>query len=88
MATIKEGGVYKVGDQFQNAKGEKVSAPRSTAGAPEGTALPDDFPGRAKLVKGKITTLEAVRAAPDADIIALDGIAETLLQQIRAAQGA
>lgn len=47
------------------------------------TPLPDDFPGRALLVGAGYTTVEAVRAASDEELLAIRGVGKRLLEQIR-----
>lgn len=47
------------------------------------TPLPDDFPGRTLLVGAGYTTVEAVRAASDEELLAIRGVGRKLLEQIR-----
>lgn len=93
---IRPGGVYKVGDEYQDANGKKVAAPTKAEVAkvqdePVSTggddSLPEDFPGREELTAGGLTTLSAVRAASDEDLTALDGIGVATVKKIRGAQG-
>ena len=40
MAETREGGVYKVGDEWQDANGEKTAAPKVEKEEPEGPGRP------------------------------------------------
>ncbi len=94
---LREGGVYLVGDQWQDANGketdpptkkeERAAAEQDRGAAPTATPLPDDFPSREILVAAGFTTMEGARAASDEALLALDGIGPATLQKIRDAQG-
>lgn len=47
--------------------------------------IPEGFPGRGVLTRNGFTSLAQLRAATDEDLIAVDGIAESMLRRIRAA---
>lgn len=47
--------------------------------------LPQDFPARKALVKAGFDTVDKVKAASDEELIAVDGVAEKTLGQIREA---
>lgn len=52
-----------------------------------GDELPEDFPHREAVTKGGFTTKAAARKATDDELLALDGIGEARLKEIRAALG-
>lgn len=100
--SIREGGVYRVGSKYLNAEGKETKAPtkaelekanaRRTASTtvvsePLPPEFNEDFPSFKVLSAAGIDSLEKVRAATDAELIALDGIGEASVKKIREAQG-
>jgi hypothetical protein len=77
MAETKPGGVYRVGDEYQDANGNKVSAPRkvaATASEPESGPYPDGFPGTTELRAAKIGSAADAQALTRDELLAIDGI--------------
>lgn len=98
MGTVQKGGYYIGSDGTpHDAWGEPIDDPIAdeppdeaadvaSEDAPTEEPLPDDFPGRALLVEAGRETLEAVRAAEDAALLAITGIGPATLEAIREEQ--
>lgn len=69
----------------------ETDAPKTKAAKAEAKTdaqkLPTGFPGRAALMAGGLSTLDAVRAATDEALIALPGVGEATTAAIREALG-
>lgn len=100
--SIREGGVYRVGDKWLTAEGKETKAPsraelqksgeRRTASTtvssePFEPEFNEDFPSFKVLYAAGIDSLDAVRSATDEQLLALDGIGDASLKKIREAQG-
>lgn len=90
MGTTQPGGVYKVGDKLVDAEGKETKRSKAGAASTEATttdpnALPDDFPARKDLVGAGFTTRDAVAAASDEQLVAIKGIGEKTVAEIREA---
>lgn len=59
--------------------------PAPKAGEAQPAPLPDDFPERELLIGTAFKTLEALKAASDEELLAVDGIGPAKLKAIRAA---
>lgn len=83
MATVPEGKVKIIGGR---AYGPGAELPGGKAEArPRADSIPEDFPYAALLSGGGYKTAEALRAASDEDLLAIDGIGEARLKEIRQA---
>ena len=63
------------------AQAKPAAAPRPAA------SLPEDFPERDLILGTPFTTLEAISAASDEELLAVDGIGPAKLKAIRAYRG-
>jgi hypothetical protein len=89
---ITWGGVrYDVGDEVQvdadtAARWERIGiASRSGKAPAKADSLPDDFPERDLILGTQWKTVEALKAATDDDLLAVEGIGPAKLRAIRAA---
>lgn len=86
MATVPEGKVRIIGGR---AYGPGAELPGGKAVAVKSSdELPADFPHRELLASGGVTTRAQVAEASDEKLLAIDGIAEGRLKDIRKAEKA
>jgi hypothetical protein len=82
MAETVEGGVYRVGDEWQNANGEKVSAPKG--GESENANDSEGYPYRDALAGAGFADWNAVSTASDEELDNVPGIGPASVREIRA----
>lgn len=75
-------GAFVAFESQEDADGKVAKAPTNQAAS----TLPADFPERDLLIGTPFTTLEAIKAASDEVLLAIDGIGPAKLKAIRAAQ--
>jgi hypothetical protein len=91
MATVPAGKVRVIGGRAYGPGAELPGTPKqdtNPVSAPvggSGDALGEDFPYRDLLAAGGITTRARLASASDDELIALDGIGEARLKEIRKA---
>ncbi len=85
MAETVEGGVYKVGEGYLNAKGEKTKAPLTADAAEPETET--TYPYADLLSAAGLNDWAAVQKATDEDLLAVDGIGPARLAEVRAYKG-
>lgn len=92
MANLQVGGIYRVGKRFVDAHGKEIDPPKAKKQAapkeeapkePDAGELPEDFPKRKELVEAGLTTTDAVASKSDEELIALKGIGEASVKDIR-----
>lgn len=88
MAETVEGGIYKVGDEWQDANGNKVDAPKANdRDAPDNAAqvpstTDETYPHKELLAAGGIADSNAARNANYEELIAIDGIGPAKAREI------
>lgn len=86
MGKIQAGGLYRVKGKLVDASGKPVKAEaRRAAPAAVSSDLPEEFPGREHLIAAGLTTVAAVGAKSDEDLVALQGIGPATVRDIREA---
>lgn len=95
MATVPAGKVRVIGGRAYGPGAELPGTPKqdtnpvpAPAGSRGGGELGEDFPHRELLAAGGIATRAQLAAASDDDLIALEGIGEVRVKEIRKAEKA
>lgn len=83
MAETREGGVYKVGDEWQDANGKKVDAPSAAADSDD-SADAGTYPYADLLRENGFGDWAAVQGASDEALLGVKGIGPKSLEEIRA----
>lgn len=82
---LHRGQFYGPGQGVEVPETFRLASDRAKPAAVPGD-LPEDFPHRSALVAGGFGTLNAVRDAADADLLALPRFGDAALAKVRAAQ--
>lgn len=94
MAETQEGGIYIVGKgdnaRFVDANGKETTRQKvaSTDTAESGSGEAETWPYPEALAAAGFTTWEQIASAKDEDLLAVDGIGQKRLSEIRAYKGA
>lgn len=87
MAETQKGGIYRVGDEFVDANGNKVKPAKEASTEPpeDPSVIPSEFPGAQVLARNGWTTWAHLEGKGREELIALRGVGDATADEIMAA---